>query len=216
MCGDDHDLVNGQPTGSIRVSFGYMSTRDHADYLLNMIKLCFLDGEVIFKIPEEHDAFQKEMHQKLKIKSHIKSLTLKDINITKYQNNFKGLDIKSKKFENNSVKIKNILLQITIFPIKSCSGFRPYKWPINHKGLLYDREWMIITESGVCLTQKQEPRMCLLSPLINIKKNSMELSFPGTNHYLSNQLIIQIFVYTFCSFILRNGTYSDFFRSVIK
>ena len=164
-------------------------TQRENDYLLNMIKLCFIDGEAIFKIPKDHDAFQKEIHQKLKINKNTKSLTLKNINITQYQNNFNCLEIKSKKFENNSIKNKNILLQITIFPIKSCSGFRPYKWPINHKGFLYDREWMIITESGVCLTQKQEQRMCLLSPVINIEKNSMVLSFQGKALFIETETV---------------------------
>ncbi|KAK4303906.1 hypothetical protein Pmani_024112 [Petrolisthes manimaculis] len=44
VCGDAHDLVDGQPTGSVRVSFGYMSTYTDADQLLRMVRECFVQG----------------------------------------------------------------------------------------------------------------------------------------------------------------------------
>lgn len=37
MCGDDVDLVDGQPTGSVRISFGYMSTLEDAQAFLKFI-----------------------------------------------------------------------------------------------------------------------------------------------------------------------------------
>ncbi|XLU18960.1 hypothetical protein S245_055026, partial [Arachis hypogaea] len=30
-CWDDHDVINGKPTGAVRVSFGYMSTYEEAN-----------------------------------------------------------------------------------------------------------------------------------------------------------------------------------------
>ncbi|KAK7077079.1 hypothetical protein SK128_012878 [Halocaridina rubra] len=42
ICGDDYDLVDGFPTGSVRISFGYMSTYEDADKLLNIIVSCFV------------------------------------------------------------------------------------------------------------------------------------------------------------------------------
>ncbi|CAH1774686.1 unnamed protein product, partial [Owenia fusiformis] len=44
VCGDDRDIVNGLPTGSIRVSFGYMSTLKDAQTLIKFIVECFVDG----------------------------------------------------------------------------------------------------------------------------------------------------------------------------
>ncbi|XP_076254988.1 molybdenum cofactor sulfurase isoform X2 [Rhynchophorus ferrugineus] len=43
VCGDQHDLVDDYPTGSVRVSFGYMSTYEDADKFLEMIRKCFVD-----------------------------------------------------------------------------------------------------------------------------------------------------------------------------
>lgn len=43
MCGDDRDLINGRPTGSVRISFGYMSSIADASRCLHFIADCFLD-----------------------------------------------------------------------------------------------------------------------------------------------------------------------------
>ena len=42
MCGDETDLIEGRPTGAVRVSFGYMSRRGDADRLLLMVRQCFV------------------------------------------------------------------------------------------------------------------------------------------------------------------------------
>lgn len=44
MCGDTRDLVDGRPTGSVRVSFGYSSTYGDADTLLRMVRESFVSG----------------------------------------------------------------------------------------------------------------------------------------------------------------------------
>ncbi len=43
VCGDSVDLVNGEPTGTVRVSLGYMSTLHDAQVLLSFMKTCFVD-----------------------------------------------------------------------------------------------------------------------------------------------------------------------------
>ena len=45
MCGDSIDLVDSYPTGSVRVSFGYMSTFEDAQRFLNFIEQCFVDNQ---------------------------------------------------------------------------------------------------------------------------------------------------------------------------
>ena len=42
VCGDNMDLINGRPTGSIRVSFGYYSIKDDADKVLSIIMKNYL------------------------------------------------------------------------------------------------------------------------------------------------------------------------------
>ncbi len=42
VCGDNMDIINGKPTGSVRVSFGYMSTFMDAQKFLQFLDECFL------------------------------------------------------------------------------------------------------------------------------------------------------------------------------
>ena len=42
VCGDTMDVIDGLPTGSVRVSFGYMSTMDDARALIDFITNTFV------------------------------------------------------------------------------------------------------------------------------------------------------------------------------
>lgn len=46
VCGDSMDLINGKPTGSIRVSFGFSSTLSDARHFLRFVYECFVDDAV--------------------------------------------------------------------------------------------------------------------------------------------------------------------------
>ena len=48
VCGDMVDLINGKPTGSVRISFGYMSCQADVDILLQLIR----EGSQIEKRPD--------------------------------------------------------------------------------------------------------------------------------------------------------------------
>ena len=41
------DLIDGIPTGSIRVSFGYMSTMDDVQNLISFVRECFLEKQPV-------------------------------------------------------------------------------------------------------------------------------------------------------------------------
>ncbi|XP_029711379.1 molybdenum cofactor sulfurase 2 [Aedes albopictus] len=42
VCGDDTDMIEGQPTGTVRVSFGYMNKKEDVDRLVEIISDCFV------------------------------------------------------------------------------------------------------------------------------------------------------------------------------
>ena len=67
------------------------------------------------------------------------------------------------------------LHSITLYPIKSCAGFKVQQWPVGEKGLLFDREWMIVGVSGYLLSQKQESRLCMVLPSINLQDKILTL-----------------------------------------
>ncbi|XP_044728326.1 molybdenum cofactor sulfurase, partial [Chrysoperla carnea] len=156
ICGDQFDLIEGVPTGSIRISFGYMSTRREADVLLKMIEECFITKPIIKKI-RSNKTIQMNGH-KVPIEKVLP------------QNGFKNSETNKDCYK---------LLNIFIYPIKSCGPFSiETNWYLSNTGLMYDRLWMIVNHSGVCLTQKQEPRMCLIKPIIDLDAKLMTLTFP--------------------------------------
>lgn len=74
-----------------------------------------------------------------------------------------------------------ILSHIFIYPIKSCGYFSAPQWPLNRRGLLYDRQWMVVTETSVALTQKQEPKLCLVHPVVDLQHKVLQLTAQGCN-----------------------------------
>ncbi|CAL1391251.1 unnamed protein product [Linum trigynum] len=46
VCWDDHDLINGKPTGAVRISFGYMSTYEDAKKFIDFIKGSFVSTQI--------------------------------------------------------------------------------------------------------------------------------------------------------------------------
>lgn len=78
------------------------------------------------------------------------------------------------------------LEKIFIYPIKSCAAMviREPGWPIDSRGFKYDRQWMIVTENGVALTQKAEPLLCLINPCLSINSPYLTLSAFGKQQNL--------------------------------
>ena len=61
-----------------------------------------------------------------------------------------------------------VLSQLLLYPIKSCAGFAVQEATLLESGLVaqgvHDREWMLVTEAGQFLTQREFPRMALIQP----------------------------------------------------
>ena len=74
-----------------------------------------------------------------------------------------------------------ILSEITLYPIKSCGGIALRAATLTRAGLMseqiYDREWMVVDATGVCLTQREHPKMALIAP--RLKLDTLELRAPG-------------------------------------
>ena len=50
------------------------------------------------------------------------------------------------------------------YPIKSCRGTSLDTAEVGPRGIVADRQWMIVDENGEFLTQREVPRMALVSP----------------------------------------------------
>jgi hypothetical protein len=69
-----------------------------------------------------------------------------------------------------------------IFPVKSIRGFSAKEWPLDEYGLAKDRNWMIVrTNNHKFLTQREMPKMALMSASLSTDLNTLTLSAPNCN-----------------------------------
>lgn len=80
-----------------------------------------------------------------------------------------------------------IISNIIYYPIKACRGFEVDTACVERMGLEHDRRMMVVTEQGEFLTQREHPRLALVTP--RLSDGMLELSAPN---YDSIRLGIQI------------------------
>lgn len=162
----------------MRVSVGYMTSKEDVDSVISMIEECYVKGNSkispknlelrTHQSPEGNDTLlcydDTNVSASTKGKTQVGSTTTIDP-----ESPIKSL------INTEHVKLR----QICVFPIKSCAPFRiNSEWPITRRGLKYDRQWMIVQANGVAMTQKTDSKLCLIQPIINETANKLELNFP--------------------------------------
>jgi len=75
-----------------------------------------------------------------------------------------------------------VLSAINVFPVKSLRGIELKEAKVERRGLQYDRRWMLVDEKNKFLTQREYPRMALVS--LRLKPEGLEASAPGMNALL--------------------------------
>jgi len=56
------------------------------------------------------------------------------------------------------------LSSLIYHPIKACRGFAVSVWKVERMGLEHDRRMMVVTPEGHFLTQREQPRLALVTP----------------------------------------------------
>ncbi|XP_055757916.1 molybdenum cofactor sulfurase-like isoform X1 [Salvelinus fontinalis] len=181
VCGDDIDLVDGRPTGSVRVSFGYMSTFQDCQNFLNFVVECFVEKPVeVDQVKLDRlksNTSSKGSSQCLLTNGKPKHIDNREHASTDpVVNEYGGKAITK---EAKSQGKAQYLTNIYIYPIKSCAAVEVTDWPVGPLGLLHDRGWMVVNGNGVCLNQKREPRLCLIHPQIYLSSNTLLLQASG-------------------------------------
>ena len=81
------------------------------------------------------------------------------------------------------------LSDIIFYPVKSCAGISVAQAVLTEAGLevdgVCDREWMVVDEAGQFLTQREHPRMALVTP--SLTAGALELSAPGLSPHVVGQ-----------------------------
>lgn len=74
-----------------------------------------------------------------------------------------------------------VITELNLYPIKSCAGIALQQAQLTEAGLsselVYDREWMVIGENSMPLTQRAWPQMALIRP--RLKADVLEVRAPG-------------------------------------
>ena len=78
------------------------------------------------------------------------------------------------------------LSSLIYYPIKACRGFEVDSSHIERMGLEHDRRMMVVTPEGEFLTQREHPRLALVTP--KLVDGTLTLSAPGFD---SMQLAVQ-------------------------
>jgi hypothetical protein len=58
------------------------------------------------------------------------------------------------------------LAGLYVYPVKSCRGIARQRAALTATGLAHDREWMVVGQDGRFLTQRDTPRLALVSPAL--------------------------------------------------
>ena len=69
------------------------------------------------------------------------------------------------------------LSALHVYPIKSCAGVTLTEGLLVETGLEFDRAWMVVSEGGDMITQRQLPRMALVQPAFKVSE--LVLRAPG-------------------------------------
>jgi uncharacterized protein len=71
------------------------------------------------------------------------------------------------------IKIDSLL----VYPVKSCAGISLPRAKVTPRGLQYDREWMVVTPQGRFLSQREAPRLALVTTALDA--HALQLTAPG-------------------------------------
>ncbi|XP_012512073.1 PREDICTED: molybdenum cofactor sulfurase isoform X2 [Propithecus coquereli] len=198
VCGDDIDLVDGQPTGSVRISFGYMSTLEDAQAFLRFIvdtRLRSAGGQTVPQAcaageagaPSAEGGGSRGLspHEEALIDARVWTESSSAVHAVAVPPPLCEATRTQQTPSETAAAVRDgdlrphIVTNLYLYPIKSCAAFEVTRWPIGNQGLLYDRSWMVVNHNGICLSQKQEPRLCLIQPFIDLRQKIMVIKAKG-------------------------------------
>jgi uncharacterized protein YcbX len=113
-----------------------------------------------------------------------------------------------------------ILSEINIYPIKSLGGISLNESVVEEKGLQFDRRWMLVTEKGEFLTQREFPKMATLSvslendelKVVSAENQSVSIPFAPT----SNDKIHVTIWGSRCEAISYDDSINSYFSDILQ
>lgn len=126
VCGDNIDLVDGRPTGSVRVSFGYMSTFEDCQRFLNFVAECFVEKPVT--VDDGRLEKLRATAAREEVNDRLSTIKVSNGEANKV-NEEKQMPKDTSKTQGSQQTVSNsqggacVLTNIYIYPIKSCGAY---------------------------------------------------------------------------------------------
>jgi uncharacterized protein YcbX len=79
----------------------------------------------------------------------------------------------------NSPYVQARIARLFVYPVKSCAGIELQEALLTETGLDLDRAWMVVDESGVFVSQREQPRLALVTPQFRRGGSELQLRAPG-------------------------------------
>lgn len=71
---------------------------------------------------------------------------------------------------------------LVVYPVKSCAGSALEEADLGPRGILHDREWLVVDAStGTFLTQRENPTLALIRPRLTAE--GLDLEAPGMDRF---------------------------------
>jgi uncharacterized protein YcbX len=75
------------------------------------------------------------------------------------------------------------VLEIVVYPVKSCAGLRVSEAAVSDSGFMLDRWWAVMQLPNRIITQKEDPRLGRIKPRLALdqsgRPSSLTLAYPG-------------------------------------
>lgn len=182
VCGDEKDMIDDHPTGAVRISFGSGSTESDVHECIKFIQNCFIETQAECSLeglnPASEPPSSISLHHPTTDKHSLELPSNSDEAKTLFDLPPSFTPASREGNDSHVERTQRFLSQLFLYPVKSCAGMKVTKWPIVASGLLHDREWMVVTERGVAVTQKSLPKLCLIQPMVNLAEKTLTLHYP--------------------------------------
>ncbi|MBB4711683.1 MOSC domain-containing protein [Streptomyces luteogriseus] len=71
------------------------------------------------------------------------------------------------------------VVELSYYPVKGCAGTSVPEALLTRAGLAHDRSFMVVSEEGVYRTQRRDPLLAVIRPLITSDGGHLTLTAPG-------------------------------------
>ncbi len=200
VCSDDVDMVDGRPTGAVRVSFGHVSTVLDVDAVVDLLQSHFVDGpQAAWAATWPGAAAAAAVPAKVGMtetspcSGESKAKAKADRGAVRA-----GSVLPTSSTASRAATVHHVATvhSLHVYPIKSCAGVSlsdpGQRWALGPSGLQFDREWAVVvpvssssspstTEVWRVLRQKDCPRLALVQTRLSTSRTHPDHSFAGSS-----------------------------------